>query len=302
MLEACHRPSLLMTWQYAMALAGTEGAKADFGLIRFQGKPVGIAAVEKRTALKLFTAARLYRGPAWIYEEIPGEMLKLVLGMLKDRYRLSRGVRFVLHPELEDNEVHRRKVGEAGYTRRMEGYRTAWLDLAPDTADLRAGLGQKWRNALNQAERNDLVIETGIRHLPWLIDVYQEHRSAHGYTGPAPALLRLMAKVDGESGDGRPLFSLYRACRKGQPLAGILLARHGKAATYLVAWNGREGRRRRANHLLLWRAMCDLRAEECRWLDLGGLPADPESGGMHPLSRFKLGTGARPSTLVGGYL
>ena len=48
LLDRCKRPTLLQTWQYAMALAKTEGGKADFGIINFENKPVGLVQVQTR--------------------------------------------------------------------------------------------------------------------------------------------------------------------------------------------------------------------------------------------------------------
>jgi hypothetical protein len=44
---------------------------------------------------------------------------------------------------------------------------------------------------------------------------------------------------------------LLIAERDGEPLSGLLLARHGSAATYLVGWTGDAGRAARATHVLL---------------------------------------------------
>ena len=82
LLARCKRPTLLQTWQYAMALAKTEGGKADFGIINFENKPVGLVQVQTRRWPPFLTTCRIYRGPLWIYDEISGEMLKLVLGMI----------------------------------------------------------------------------------------------------------------------------------------------------------------------------------------------------------------------------
>ena len=136
LLARCKRPTLLQTWQYAMALAKTEGGKADFGIIHFENKPVGLVQVQTRRWLPFLTTCRIYRGPLWIYDEIPGEMLKLVLGMIRQRYHLFRGSPLVFHPEMPDTETARKRLKATGFHRRQEGYESVWLDLTPDVATL----------------------------------------------------------------------------------------------------------------------------------------------------------------------
>jgi hypothetical protein len=115
-----------------MALAKTEGGKADFGIINFENKPVGLVQVQTRRWLPFLTTCRIYRGPLWIYDEIPGEMLKLVLGMIRQRYHLFRGRPLVFHPEMPDTDTARKRLKATGFYRRQDGYESVWLDLTPD--------------------------------------------------------------------------------------------------------------------------------------------------------------------------
>jgi hypothetical protein len=119
LLSRCKRPTLRQTWQYAMAHAKTEGGKADFGIINFENKPVGLVQVQTRRWLPFLTTCRIYRGPLWIYDEIPGEMLKLVLGMIRQRYHLLRGRPLVFHPEMPDTDTARKRLKATGFHRRQ---------------------------------------------------------------------------------------------------------------------------------------------------------------------------------------
>jgi hypothetical protein len=295
LLDRCKRPTLLQTWQYAVALAKTEGGKADFGIINFENKPVGLVQVQTRRWLPFLTTCAIYRGPLWIYDEIPGEMLKLVLGMIRQRYHLFRGRPLVFHPEMPDTDAARKRLKATGFYRRQEGYESVWLDLTSDVASLRAGLDRKWRNKLNQAERNGLVLETDTtgQALDWLMGPYLEDKMARHYRGPSPAFLRVLQQL---SADKTPPVVL-RALHNGEPVAGVLLVRHGAAATYQVGWNGEAGRDLKAHHFLLWQSVLWLKENRYTGFDLGGINETTPG-----IAQFKIGMGGKPFRLVGGYV
>ena len=296
MLGACRRPTLPQSWQYAAALARTEGWAADFGIIRFGTKPIGLVQVQTRRWPLGFKSCRIFRGPLFIHDEIPGEMLKLVLGMLRQRYFLLRGRPLLFHPELPDTPANHERLTAVGFRRREAGYSTAWLDLSAELPALRAGLDGKWRNRLARAERLGVTAEVDAegRHQDWLMERHAADKAARDYRGPTAATIRVFYEVAQGDAD-RPL--LLRAHCGGQAVAGALFLRHGQSATYQVGWNAPEGRALGAQNLLLWTAIGHLRAGGTRWLDLGGFNADTPG-----IAHFKAGLGGAAVTLVGGYV
>jgi hypothetical protein len=296
LLARCKRPTLLQTWQYGVAMAKVEGWKADFGIIHFEGKPVGLVLVQTRKWTPFLTTCRIHRGPLWIYDEIPGEMLKLVLGMIRQRYQLRRGQPLMFHPELPDNPATRQRMSATVFRRWSEGYESVWLDLTLGPDVLHAGLHGKWRNQLRQAERHNLVLETETsagKQFEWLMEHYLEDKIARRYRGPSPAFLRAM---HGASSDKLPLVVL-RALHGGKPVAGVLLVRHGRAATYQVGWTDERGRAMRAHHFLLWQSVLWLVKHGYIGFDLGGI--NEKTPGI---ARFKTRMGGKPFRLVGGYV
>ena len=295
MLLACRRSTLPQTWQYAAAKAGTTGEVADNGIIHFHDKPVGLVQVQRRRFLGPIAACSLYRGPLWVYDTIPGHMQKIVLRLLRQRYAAYRGKTFIFHPELEDSPDHRDQLKNSGFVRTADGYSTTWVDLRQELQELRSGLRQKWRNSLHQAERSGLAVETdaSCQHLDWLLERHTADMAERQYVGPSAALIRKLHKL------GQPvgMTQILRARRDGKTVAGILVARHGKTATYLVGWTSEEGRSSRAHHLLMWQALEHLKAAGASWFDLGG-HNDKDAAGI---ARFKAGLSGRPVTLVGTY-
>ena len=218
-----------------------------------------------------------------------------MLGIIRRRYRWRSRHPLKFHPELTDGTAARDRLSTVGFIRREDGYESVWLDLTPGEAELRAGLDRKWRNKLVQAERHNLVLEvdTAGRQLDWLLEHYLEDKTARHYRGPTPAFLRVL---HGISTAQSPLV-LLRALHGGRPVAGVLLVRHGRAATYQVGWNGEAGRAVRAHHFLLWQAALWMKQSGYTGFDLGGI-----NDTTHGIAQFKTGMGGEPFRLVGGYV
>ncbi len=295
MFDHCERSTLPQSPAYAAAVSEVEGTTADYGLIRFQGKPIGMAIVTRRPTFGGAASCSLYRGPIWIYDEIPGQMLKLALEKLRQRHRWWRGRPLTFHPELPDSHANRQIVAAARFRRVTEGYATIWLDLSPDLESLRAGLQQNWRNQLTQAEGHglDIIFGGDDAQFEWLYGLHAGHMETYGYRGPSPELLRALRAHAPEGQQPELLIAQH----DGEPVAAVLVAVHGNSATYLVGWTGEVGRTLRAHNLLLWNAVERLKSAGIRWLDLGGINAEAQG-----VAHFKRGMGGEVVTLVGGYV
>ncbi len=184
----------------------------------------------------------------------------------------------------------------AGFRRVMSGQSTIHLDLLRPLAQIEAGLDGKWRNKLRQARRPrlDIRLVRGGPLLAWLIAANEAHRRQVGYHGPPPAFFHALAETSRPS---RSQFALI-ACEGSTPVAGAVFQLHGRAATYLLGHTGPEGRRSRAQHLVLWRGIEILRQQGIALLDLGGV----DTVGAPGVARFKLGLGGRVVTYAGSYL
>src|SRR5581483_2000532 len=137
------------------------------------------------------------------------------------------------------------------------GWQSVRVSLEAPLEALRRRLDGKWRNMLSFAERSGLTVEMGSDQtlFEWLLARYEELVAERGFAGIDPLFLRrLHASADASN---EPL--ILRASAGGVPVAGVYISCHGATATYLVGWNGLEGRKLKANQLLLWRAMEELK-------------------------------------------
>ena len=172
------------------------------------------------------------------------------------------------------------------------GAALAMLDLeAPET--MRARLHQKWRNQLKKAERADLTLtdqSLNTQQHKWFLEAEAEQQKDRRYRSyPAGFLLAYAAANKGQA-------RLYTASQNGTPVAGMLVLKHGRMATYQAGVTTPAGRAACAHNLLLWQIMSDLQRRGFEQLDLGRADLNPG------LKRFKMGTGARIETLPGSFL
>lgn len=158
---------------------------------------------------------------------------------------------------------------------------------------MRTRLHQKWRNQLKKAEASGLTVTDQpldpLRH-KWFLQGEAAQQKARGYKSYPAAFLLAFATAN--KGQAR----LYTAALDGQPVAGMLILKHGRVATYQAGITTPDGRQTCAHNLLLWQIMCDLQAKKVTRLDLGRADLSPG------LRRFKCGAGAEVQKLGGSFL
>jgi len=173
--------------------------------------------------------------------------------------------------------------------------RQAAIRLHPDQDTMRAALHGKWRNRLRHGENSDLRVRH--RALPprsdhWLLRADTAQQRTRGYRAwPVPLTLSFAATTPQAA-------MLFEAFQGADPVAALLVLRHGDTATYHIGHTTDTGRTASAHNLLMWSAMCWCAQHGHHWLDLGLINTESEPG----LARFKLGTGADVKPLGGTWL
>lgn len=297
LLAAVPRLTLTQSFAYAQAVNLCERFLPRLGIIEVDGRTVGFVQVLERTVMGLIHITRIQRGPLWLEDPPDPAVVAETLRLLRAEYPagLTRWTSFL--PELPAGDDSVQTMKAAGFRRlKGEGYRTIWLDLRPPVDALRRRLAGNWRNHLKLAEQSGLRIEIDpeAKALPWLVERHLADKKKRGYRGPSgPLVIRLRNAL---WKDGNVL--LLRAHDEEGPVAGILVLRHGQAATWLIGWSGADGRRLGAHTLLLWQAALKLKSLGVVWFDLGGINPGAAAG----VTAFKRGLRGAETELAGSFV
>lgn len=175
-------------------------------------------------------------------------------------------------------------------------YRTILVDVTPELPALRRGLDQKWRNALNKAERQSLHIERGTDAA-----MFEAFCTLHaGLVARKNLAVELGPEFFQGIQDALPESSrlvVHLAHSEGEVVAGHIGAYHGDTAVYLLGAANALGLKTNASYLLQWRVMEYARERGCLWYDLGGI--DPV---VNPdVYRFKARIGGQEVSAPGPY-
>lgn len=284
------RSAIVQDWAWGEAKRA-EGWRPHRALVTRGGTPVALAQVLEKRMAGIGRVARLNRGPVWLGE--PDDALAAeIVAALRRPWRCWRLGALFLAPELPAEKAA--LVRNWGFReRRAPAWGSAWIDLSQPAEILRKRLDGKWRNMLSGAEKAGLALEAaeGGEKLDWLMERYRGLMRDKGFAGTPPAIIEAMAAAGAR-------MLVLRAMAAGEAVGGILLVRHGAAATYLVGWNGEAGRKLKANNFLLWQAVVELQARGCRWFDLGGIDDALTPG----IAAFKRGMNGEEYRLAGEFL
>lgn len=279
------RPHLLQSGIYQRAKQAEKSRKEQYGILWTGKDPIAIFVATRVT----WGVWRINRGPLFL-EKPTDNTVRSVLRCLR---RAFRGRVLSIAPNLVASASNWLALAGEGYrARSVRPTTTAWLDLRQGETTLRAKLASKWRNALSYAERAGLVSEVSesADTCEWLWEKQKEAMEAKNFVGVSETMLRALQK--------QKALTIVRARSNGVLIAAIAVALHSPGATYLIGWNGAEGRSLKANQFLLWNAALWLSARGITDFDLGGIDEEALPG----ISEFKLGTGGERVQLVGEYI
>jgi len=205
----------------------------------------------------------------------------------------------------EDLDLSRSKFHPEGLTSTtIQPRQTIVLDLQGGEGSVLARMKQKTRYNIHLAEKKDVVVE------PWrdftgfgkMMDITAERDSFGVHT---PDYYRLVfeefSKIDA--------CELFCARFEGNPLAAVMVFRHGKRAWYLYGASNNEERNRMPTYLVQWKAIQWAMEHGCQEYDLYGIPDAKEdeleenftsrSDGLWGVYRFKRGFGGAVKRSVG---
>ena len=218
--------------------------------------------------------------------QLESEIVLRMATAMHDEYVKKRGLFLRVLPKAY-LQTPRAKAFQAAFEhfrsesfRPGESYRTFDVDLTASLESIRKKLDQKWRNQLNRAERNDLVVKFDDEGDPF------------------PAFARLLdemlaRKQFAVSSDIREFSEIQRylplnqkmkvfLCEKdGKPIAGLVGSAMGDTGVYLFGATNEQGMAAKGSYLLQWRMIEWLKQLDVTHYDLGGISPERNPGVYH---------------------
>jgi peptidoglycan pentaglycine glycine transferase (the first glycine) len=239
------------------------------------------------------TIAYVPRGPVVAAASRP-----LVVEELVRRARARRAIVLRVEPEAPAGDAWGDLLPAAGWKPGppVQPQVTSLVDLRPPPEQLRATFKPKTRYNLGLSERKGVAVVQS-QDAQALARLSAETAQRQGIHLPGADYYGALLELFGPDGA-----RLYLASHADRLLAGILVVRFGRTATYLFGGSADQGRDLMPNYLLHWRAMLDFKGLGCDVYDWWGIPDSPSPS--HPwagLYRFKMGFGGRVVRYVGLY-
>lgn len=178
----------------------------------------------------------------------------------------------------------------------LQPYRTFVVDLGLSLEVIRKQFLQKWRNCLNNSEKRNLTVKTGVNnHLfAEFISLFGELKQRKDFDVQLSP--EFYTNVQDRLPEGER-FYITIVCENDQPAAGHIGSFLGDTSVYLLGATNRVGLQNKAAYLAQWSFIQEAKARGCRFYDLGGIDPDENPG----VYRFKKGMGGIDVTAPGPF-
>jgi len=289
-------------WAYGVFAAERIGAASEHVGVFRDGEVQALADVRiKRMPVVGGGVALISGGPLVRRggDEGVGERLGTAMRMIKDEFVGRRGLVLRVVGALGEgawNEEQSRILRESGFSQ-CDGpgsYRTLVVDIGPPAEQVRKNLAQKWRNCLNNAEKQGIDVAVGgdAESLGRFAEVFERFVGRKGFHVELGAdfYQRVQAGLEGPE---RLVVQL--AEREGDLVAGHISSMLGDTCVYLLGATTEAGLKCKAAYLLQWNTIRLAQARGLRWYDLGGIDPTVNPGVNH----FKEGLGGADRSAPG---
>jgi lipid II:glycine glycyltransferase (peptidoglycan interpeptide bridge formation enzyme) len=293
--------SIYQTWSYGAVHWSPR--QLSHLILRQNGKTIGMAQ------LRLVRIPVIGKGIAYLRwgplfrprgEVFRPEALKTMATAIKQEYVQRQGLMLRMLPPVFETDSFAGAFMESwrslGLARNETArtYRTFRVDLTRPLEDIRKGLGAKWRNKLNGAEKNGLSITEGAGTDLYarFLAAYHEMMERKNFetTVDVTEFQRIQEDLTSDL-----KMQVFLCEREGKVLNALVVSAIGDTAIYLLGATSDEGLKLKGAYLLQWRAIQWIKSRGCRWYDLGGI--DPV---LNPgVYEFKSGFGGEESTHLG---
>lgn len=276
----------------AFCKAKAPGARLEQLVVR-RGSDVVAAALVRLVPVPLAgtSIAYILKGP--LFHRWDGDRdraaFAYALKALRDEYVVRRGfgLRIASLLTREDDPAWSAILEAEGYRHAVpaRSKRTILIKGLDRPLDqLRRGLDQKWRNCLNNAERNNLEVRAGEDEslFELFLDVYREMLARKRLAEPGD--IRGFRAAHTALPD-RFKLKVFVALHDGKPSAGVICSAIGGMGVFAFGATSNNGMRNKASYLLQWRALEWLKEARCTAYDLHGSDAEANPG----VYAFKMG-------------
>ncbi|MBI3693957.1 MAG: GNAT family N-acetyltransferase [Acidobacteria bacterium] len=289
--------SLMQSWEYAEAKRRTGFWQVERGIFCAGDRIVGAVQALLFQIPMLGGLVWINRGPLWRRsEEGDGSLLPAMMEALRSHWVERRHMYLRVALPLLDGERNPCRLETLGYQEAGHpGWASARLCLSPPLSELRSRLDKKWRNCLSKAERLGIVTRSSGDEAAFGAFLAGYRRMLDNRrlrTSVTPGLLSTLQRLLPAE---RSLL-VWIGKENDRVLGTVVLARYGHTCEYLAGVTEDACRAANIGHLLLWRAVCEMKSLGYAWFDLGGMdPQRTPPGIFH----FKAGIGASEYRLRG---
>ena len=169
-------------------------------------------------------------------------------------------------------------------TTSVKGWASSTVNLTEPLDLLRSNLKQKWRNALNKAERAPIELRSGPDD--HLLDVFIESQQAfYAARRMKPALDENLLRHLQSSLPPSHKLRIFAVFENGSSIASALFASYGEKCEYLAGNSTQRGRQVNAGQLLLWNALAEYKNDGIKVMDLGGFDPERTPKGIYNFKR-----------------
>jgi peptidoglycan pentaglycine glycine transferase (the first glycine) len=175
---------------------------------------------------------------------------------------------------------------------------TALVDLKQPREQLLANMKQKTRYNIRLSLKKNIHVRQSFspQDVETFLKLNQATTQRDGFVAHPDSYYKTQTEVLGRAG----LLKLFIAEYDGKPLSIIVVAFHGKTATYLHGASSDEERNRMPTFAVQWEAIKEAQRLGLSWFDMHGVAATDDPEHMWAgITRFKLGFGAKRHSYMG---
>lgn len=285
--------NIYQSWAYEAQRTG-DSRMSHWRLCRDR---VVVAAAQLRIAKVPFVklgVAYVRWGPMWRLrgQAVNPEVLAVALAGIHHEYAVKRGLTVRLLPYLLDAEHQASdallRAGKFARVRTAPPQRTLLMSLERSLPELRAGLDQKWRNGLNRAEKQGLVVEDGSSDALFerFVTMHTEMNQRKGFapTSNVDEFRRMQRNLPPRH-QMRVFLASTESASGRVAAAGVVCSQIGEFGVFMHGATTAAGMRTQASYLLQWRALTWLKERGAARYNLHGINPLTNPGTYH----FKAG-------------